>query len=546
MKLGAWRKAGSLVITALLAGTVAACGGGGNNVNDSSSSPPSSVGSGTSVSHEVQKPITIEWAAYNVNDVAPDPNSEVLKDIEKRFNVKMNIWTADSQKHNEVFNVRMASGELPDVLRLKGFDLSKLVESGVAAEVPLELIKEKAPNYYQLIMDNDSMGAAFKSTIYKGKNYGLPNFNLDGTYPTSLIWRTDWLKNVGINKIPETLSEFEDAIYKFTNNDPDQNGKKDTYGISSTALQTVFGAFGPFPTDNLKGTTPYSDLWFTIKDNQVSLNAIQPQMKEALRLLAKWYKDGVIDPEFLTGENKGGYWATSHAFINGRIGVTGNAMFYHWAPPLTQGDPGGAVYQEFMKVKPDAKLGETYEYGKAIQGPDGSAFGGNYWGYSNENIIITSSAFKDPNKVDAIFKMLDTLVTDQDYYMLMNYGVKDKDYTINPDGSIASNLKNMTEQVQRGVTTFSYFLQNPSVLKERNKAKYELAERVKGTGTPKAYLPSVEAMGKYKTDIQKLTFETYIKIITGTQSVDSFDDYVKKARAAGADQIEKQLTDSIQ
>ena len=48
-----------------------------------------------------------------------------------------------------------------------------------------------------------------------------------------------------------------------------------------------------------------------------------PEMKEALERIAKWYQDGVIDPEFVTGENQGGYWALSHSFINGRIGVSG-------------------------------------------------------------------------------------------------------------------------------------------------------------------------------------------------------------------------------
>jgi len=97
----------------------------------------------------------------------------------------------------------------------------------------------------------------------------------------------------------------------------------------------------------------------------------------------------------------------------------------------------------------------------------------------------------------------------------------------------------------RGVGSFTFYAQNPAVVKDLFKAKYELADKVKGTGTPKAYLPSVEATGKYYADIQKLTIETYIKIISGVQPVDSFDDYVKKARAAGADEIEKQLTEAM-
>lgn len=541
------RHVGSWVSAALLAGTMAACSSGGSTAAPAASpaAAPAAADKGATAQPKNDAPVTIEWAGYNINDVAPDPNSEVLQEISKRFNAKLNVWTADSQKYSEVFNVRMASGEIPDILRLKGFELSKLVDSGVAAELPVDMIKQKAPNYYKLILDNDTSGSAFRSSMYKGKNYGLSAFQLDGTYPTSLVWRMDWLNNVGITKVPETLAEFEDAIYKFTNNDPDKNGKKDTYGLSSTAMQTVLGAFGPIPTDVIKGTTPYSGLWYTVKDNKVLMDAIQPEMKEGLKLLAKWYKDGVIDPEFVTGENKGGYWATSHAFINNRIGVTGNVMYYHWTPPLTEGDLGGPVYQEFMKVKPDAKYGETWALGKAIKGPDGKAFGANIWGYNNETLVITKNAAKDPKKLDTILKMLDTLVTDKDYYMLVNYGVKDKDYTVNKDGSIASKLKNPTETAQRGVSTFGMYTNNPLVVKDIFKAKYELADKVKGTGTPPSYLPSVEASGKYTADMQKLTTENYIKIITGDQPIDSFDEYVKKARAAGANEIEKQYTDVI-
>lgn len=59
----------------------------------------------------------------------------------------------------------------------------------------------------------------------------------------------------------------------------------------------VYGAFGFLP-----------DRW-TEKDGKLVYGAVQPEIKEALTLLNKRYKDGVIDPEFITGENNGGYWA---------------------------------------------------------------------------------------------------------------------------------------------------------------------------------------------------------------------------------------------
>ncbi|MFQ9074388.1 MAG: hypothetical protein ACLR5J_01780 [Lachnospiraceae bacterium] len=47
---------------------------------------------------------------------------------------------------------------------------------------------------------------------------------------------------MGIDKVPETLDEFETAIYAMTF-DPDGNGKNDTYGLSESALTAVFGAW---------------------------------------------------------------------------------------------------------------------------------------------------------------------------------------------------------------------------------------------------------------------------------------------------------------
>ena len=52
---------------------------------------------------------------------------------------------------------------------------------------------------------------------------------------------------MGIDKIPETLEEAEEAFYAFANNDPYGDGKKNTYGLEQTGLQSIFGAYGGIP-----------------------------------------------------------------------------------------------------------------------------------------------------------------------------------------------------------------------------------------------------------------------------------------------------------
>ncbi|MFD0717029.1 hypothetical protein [Paenibacillus sp. GCM10027626] len=55
--------------------------------------------------------------------------------------------------------------------------------------------------------------------------------------------RKDWLDNVGIDKLPETLDEYHEVLRRFTFNDPDQNGKNDMYGGHGIQLY-LRGAFG--------------------------------------------------------------------------------------------------------------------------------------------------------------------------------------------------------------------------------------------------------------------------------------------------------------
>ena len=131
-------------------------------------------------------------------------------------------------------------------------------------------------------------------SYYEGKNYGVPNLFYTGKAPFIGMWRMDWLKNAGIDKVPETLDEMHDAFVAFTNGDPDKNGKKDTYGMTGDLTAThftfteIFGAFGVLPFN-----------WMEV-DGKVVYGGLQPETKQALALLAQWYKEGLISPDFIT------------------------------------------------------------------------------------------------------------------------------------------------------------------------------------------------------------------------------------------------------
>lgn len=513
------QRAASLLVASAMAVTMfAGCGKSSDKASGSSAQNKGTAD---------KAPVTIEWLAYQTT-AQPDPESKVIKMVEEKYNVKFKFWYIDEKNWNDSLNVKLAAGTMPDVLRLRDASvIPSYVKQGILGELPVDRIKKSAPNYMKVVDKYDTGKIMWNYTKYDGKNYGFMGIALDGLYPPTMVWRTDWLKNVGINKIPETLQEFETAVYKFRNEDPDKNGKKDTYGLSHRAMEAVYGAFG-IPMHEEKNHT------YLIKDGKPVFARIQPEAKEALALLQKWYKDGVIDPEFITGENTGGYVHLSQAFINSRIGVTRGA-YYHYNPPLGEGDKGGQNYVEIKKVNPNA----AFEPGKPPVGPKGKS-GTTQAGYAREPIGLTTQCTKDERKTEAVLKMLDDLYGDEKYAILVRYGIEGEDYAIK-NGEIVGIGDDSNSRV-KGLQIFNFLNVPPDLLKKYKKVKYDYADKVASfPGYVSPFIPPTDAGAKNNANLFKLADEAYVAIISGAKSVDSFDEFVKTFRKNGGDEVEKAM-----
>lgn len=510
----------------------------------STATPAAATAAATATAAPVEnKPVEIDWLAYVCN-AQPDTESEIIKQQEEWYNIKFNFWYVDEKQYDEMLGVKLASGEMPDVLRIPRTNvIEKYVKMGVLTPITDDMLN-KVPVLAKQINEAGGKDATLDA-MYDGKLYGIKYTSLNGTYPNAVVWRTDWLKNVGINKMPETITEYEDAMYKFRNNDPDKNQKKDTYGMSSTAFNMVFGAFGQIPMGSL---TPTGGLWWTKKDNKYVYSATQPEMKEALALLQKWYKDGLIDPEYITGENTGGYWALTQAFSNGKIGVTGSGAIYHWVPPLVPGGVGTQCYEDFIKVNPGAKQGETFTLGKAPVGPKGISGTSQGGAVVSAAVAFTTKMAKDPKKIDAVLNMWNSISTDFERYVYAIYGVKDKHHVVDPVSGQISRIKeyaagDATTRVGALVTTAC--CENFEFAKKTMPLRYEFMDKNKGTGHKNYLIPATEAKGKYESDLNRMAAEAYNKIISGELPVDHFDEFVKTFNEKGGAEVEKQVNEMV-
>ena len=91
------------------------------------------------------------------------------------------------------------------------------------------------------------------------------------------------------------MQDVFDIAEAFTKNDPDGNGKNDTYGLGFQ--KDIWG--GLFGAEGIaNGFHAYPRTWVKDDNGELVYGSIQPEMKPLFKKLQEFYKDGIIDQEF--------------------------------------------------------------------------------------------------------------------------------------------------------------------------------------------------------------------------------------------------------
>ncbi|OBR69136.1 ABC transporter substrate-binding protein [Paenibacillus oryzae] len=501
--------------------------------------PPSSFSANPSQSSAASEapPYHITWTMYQNLPVPSD--AEMVAYVEGKFNVDLDIWNLENNKYEALLELRLAQGEIPDLFRVRRHqDLLKYQRQGLLAEIPKDLLMKHAPNIMKAIQDYAPSYLDY-GTI-DGAYYGIPVVNPTNIYRIPVVYRQDWLEKLGL-QTPETLEQFEEVIYAFANGDPDGNGLKDTYGLSIEGMNVVFGAFGQIV---------FADqLYFAEKDTGLVIGALEPEMKEALRYLRKWYKDGVIDPEFITGENKGGYKHLSHAFIEGRIGMTSMGNYYHWiqngdymawssnGQSATEENPSTATFnvKELTAKNPQAKV----VFGDPFTGPGGKR-GSKAYDLLMSFTAIGANAAKEPGKLAKILEVLDYVSAnpDPDEYTSMHYGVQGKHWewadssrkdviVLPPYNQIFGYQNQIGSNI--GMTV-------PLPETERRE-QWAATLGLDTNGIYNALEISTPSLIQNAAQLIKLKNKAYISFITGEKPLEEFEDFVQAFMESGGSEV---------
>lgn len=136
--------------------------------------------------------------------------------FEKKSGIKIEYFNATTDFEQRL--ARAAAGNaLPDLIFNDAVAMGQFIQLGIAEEIDPKTIAG-GDNLYP---------TAWESTRYTdGKYYGVPT----SAQTFALFVRKDWREKLGM-PAPKTWSDVEKLAKAFTTQDPDGNGKNDTYGF---------------------------------------------------------------------------------------------------------------------------------------------------------------------------------------------------------------------------------------------------------------------------------------------------------------------------
>jgi len=238
--------------------------------------------------------------------------------------------------------------------------------------------------------------------LINGSLYSIPRLYVTGTGTgTKSQWglqvRKDWLEAMKL-EAPTDIHSLYNVAKAFSEQDPDGNGIDDTYGISGGSGIRGFHIIGmcfDFAFDN----------YIVERDGKITNSLLSPGAVQALEWAKKFVDEQLMDPDIMTTTG------TNNA-IAGKVGL----HCISWPGMNKQ-----YALDNIAAVNPNA-------YWDVI-GPLNNELGGEDYMYpydgvgGGDSFALCADLADDEEKLEAVFKVLNYLTTDEGSYLVM-FGIE--------------------------------------------------------------------------------------------------------------------------
>ncbi|RAV21429.1 extracellular solute-binding protein [Paenibacillus contaminans] len=405
---------------------VSACSSNEGNVT-TTPAPASTEGSATEVPAAKKELLDIRMmvdAPANAQ-LPSDAKDFVKKTIEEKFNVKIRLdYMPVGQDYVTRLNTQLASNQPPDVWRdANGDGGLKYALDGILADVGTFVTPQTMPNYFKYWIDE---------TVFQGYQFADGTFRMPSSYSKEVYrtWyiRKDWLDNLNLS-VPKTYDEYLNVLRAFVNNDPDGNGKKDTFGFTTATGGDGIGLEWP---EYWKAGLVFAS---TIRDGNYIDMQTDPRVEQVLDDISKVIGEGLVDPDWFLNKSPQHIDRAAQGKVGVIMGATKDFAFDSNPQSLQSKTKALFPNANWIPFTPfgSQPISTGIAPGSPVLFPKG---------------VVE----KSPEKVERIVEILDWLAGEEGY-ILTHYGIENRHYTRNGD-TITLN----TEATKQEITDSGDFL----------------------------------------------------------------------------------------
>lgn len=333
---------GSCLSATLVIGALVGCG----NTEPTTSEEPQSSATAESSTEISETPAEVEEAieiAYPMDTdvtltIAHITNGTVTANYEgladtpfwSKWQELTGVKLESMELTKDAFNLLLVSGDLPDLVYCSVDNIPSGVEMAIEDKViaPITKYMEYAPDLAAVVESDEIYRKGVTTT--KGDIIGAPFIRGDKYLLTSggMIIRADWLEELEMES-PETPEELYNVLVAFK----EEMGAETPLSVTSSDLVWSLVQNG-LVTDGfgLPGAGLYQE------DGEIHFGFAEPELKEVYTYLNKLYKEGLLDPEFLTIDNtvkkaniQSGRSGVTYGSVGGNLGT--------WMKEMWETDP---------------------------------------------------------------------------------------------------------------------------------------------------------------------------------------------------------------
>ncbi|MDR0451053.1 MAG: extracellular solute-binding protein [Treponema sp.] len=439
------------------------------------------------------------------------------KGLMERTGTQIKFFHPPSGGSNEQFNLMVADGNLPDLMEYSWLTYPGGPEKAIADRViiPLnDVFKKYCPNLTAFLKAHPEYDKMIRTD--NGNYYCFPMIRPDPKLlnATGLVVRKDWLKELNL-AVPTTIDEWYTVLKAF---------KEKKKGVP-LAFESFFllSHEMPFP---YAFNTKYG--FYVDMNGKVRLGQVDPGYRDFLATMAKWYKEGLIDPDFSTAT----FDQVSAKMTSGISGASVGYMASRLGVWNTSGQATNPNFKLVPAPMPAPSKGTISKF-SPIAIP---------YNYAGGCVAITTSC----TDIERAARLLDWGYS-QEGYLFYNYGIEGESYNMVNGLPVATDLVNKNPRIIGSYARSSYngpFIQASQRLitsatialppDEDAAIVWSIPESLDRVIPP--VTPTLEESREYAAimnDVNTYANEMILKFILGLENLSKWDTYLSVINSLG-------------